>query len=458
MVRWDELPELVLAKISSYCDLLDRVCISKTCRAWEIASYRPEVWTNICISGQKLLLQISCNMMCLDEMISDKQINSDLLNFTRRGSPLTRRLSINLCREFDAEILAIFATSCKNLEHLDISIWPSDSREKLDYTVYDSFRNILYGKNNLHTIRIYEVPLINCFRSVENTHTGEYFRNTTIPFNVSHAQQLKVLWIINSFKSHSLSSLMYLVNLKELAINPQQLNYSLLKHLASKSLRDLYLVANENCREFYNEAMNNTQWEDIRKHGPQLRVHCYFSCNHEWTEKDVILKSKMPLKSLVYRKNVLLRYPGDIFNCLIDHNDTLEEFVDYSMSELTYQQGHDETFENRLDHGIIKLVTNCRQIKLLTVKEPLSIASLAIVAHANPNIKKLLIRSDMILHKNDVPDDVFPNDITKNDASLLCERPELLEAKMSEWLCSPWKSLSRSDYFRFINEKYKNFR
>lgn len=166
----------------------------------------------------------------------------------------------------------------------------------------------------------------------------------------------------------------------------------------------------------------------------------------------------MPLKSLVYRKNVLLRYPYDIIGCLVEHSDTLEEFVDYSMSELTYQQGHVTSFENRLDRGIINLAASCRHLKWLTVKEPLSIATLVLVANANPNIEKFLIRSDMILKQNDVPYDLFPDDVTRGNAELLCKEPELLEEKMSELLGFSWKVLSRRDYFRIINEKYKNFR
>lgn len=283
MAEWSELPELVIAKISSYCDLIDRVCMSKTCKAWDSATYRPEVWSNVGISGQKLLLQVSMNMMCLDEMISDKQISSDILNFIDKGSPKTRRLSINICREFDAEILETFIAKGKHLEHLEVSIWPPDAGQRLDYKVYESLRKLFQGKYNLHTIRIYEVSLVNYFRSSEISCTPSV--GTNIPLNVAHAHQLKVLWIVNSFKSHSLSSLMYLVNLKELAINPHQLNFSLLKHLASNSLKNLYLVANENCRDFYNEAMSDEQWKSIRTNGPYLRVHCFLSCNHEWTEK-----------------------------------------------------------------------------------------------------------------------------------------------------------------------------
>lgn len=468
MANWAELPEVVLGQILSYVDILDKFCVNKTCKAWALASFRPEAWRNLRISGDKLCLQISCNMMCLDEMISDVQICTELLTFISKGSPAMKHFQIMLCRWFDVKILEIVVSHCKNLIELEVAIWPN-TREKLDQKVFEILHSFLSQKHTLQVVRIYDVPVnkhedggesrhdnpsLLSFRQYELQQCTKY---VPLPFDARHAQHLHEVWLINSFKTHSLSNIMYLVNLTELAVNPQQLNYSLILHLASKSLRNLFIVANENTREFYNSALNDVQWKSIKETGPNLKVHCYFSCMHEWAEKDTIFKSSMPLTSLVYRKNVWLRYPREISEFLTLYSNTLEEFVDYSLSELTYRQGH-ETFDARIDNWLIIIARNCQRLKWLTVKEPLSSSTILLVATLNRNIAHFLVRDDMIIYKNDVPDAVFPDETSKTIAGIQCETQAQLITNMSELLNLTWTPLPRSNYFAILNEKYKKFK
>ena len=469
MADWTCLPEVVLGKVLSYLEILDKFCISKTCRSWECAAFRPEAWANVHISGEKLFLQITCNMMCLDEMISEQKFSSELLFFVQKGSHLIKNLNITFCRQFDIELFKQLTSDCQYLTSIQLSIW-SNTKEKLDMMpIHDCINNLFIKKKDIKVVRIYDVssgafpkkltdqspfldgdviPGLNVSKS----------KYPTIPFGASHAQHLKELWIVNSFKLHSLRNILYLVNLTELAINPQHLNHSLLVHLASYSLTDLFIVANENTREFYNEAINDIQWKDIRRNGPTLRVHCYFSCTHEWAEKDVIFKPSMPLASLVYRKNVWLRYPCFISDFMSAYCETLEEFVDYSLSELTYQQGYAKSFLSRMDNWVINIARNCQKLKWLTVKEPLSSASLILIACLNRNIRRFLVRDDMIIYTNDIPDDVFPDEVIRKTVTLFHETPEKLNEKMSEILNTRWTPLSRSNYFAILNNKYKKFK
>lgn len=129
MADWTGLPDLVLGIVLSYSEILDKFCISKTCRSWECAAFRPEAWANVCVSGEKLLLQITCNMMCLDEMISDQKFSSELLFFVQKGSHLIKNLDITFCRPFDIELFQKLTSDCRNLTSLQLSIW-SNTKDK----------------------------------------------------------------------------------------------------------------------------------------------------------------------------------------------------------------------------------------------------------------------------------------------------------------------------------------
>ncbi|CAC5416474.1 unnamed protein product [Mytilus coruscus] len=444
MADWTCLPEVVLGKVFSYSEILDKFCISKTCRSWECAAFRPDAWANVCISGEKLLLQITCNMMCLDETISEQKLSSELLFFVQKGSNLIKNLNVTFCRPFDIELFKQLTSDCQNLTSLQLSIG-CNTEEKLDMMIHDCK---LTAESPFLDGDV--IPRLNVSNS----------KYPTVPFGTSHAQHLKELWIVNSFlKVHFLRNILYLVNLTELAINPQQLDHSLLVHLASNSLRDLFIVANEKTPSFYNEApISDAQWKDIRRNSPTLRVHCYFSCTHEWADKDVIFKPSMPLASLVYKRNVWQRYPFLIYHFMSAYCETLEEFVDYSLSEGTYEQDYGKTFLPRMDNLVITVARNCQKLKWLTVKEPLSSASLILIACLNRNIRRFLVRDDMIIYTNDIPDDAFPDEVIKQTVNLFHETPEKLNEKMSEILNTIWRPLSRSNYFAILNNKYKKFK
>ncbi|XP_063397768.1 uncharacterized protein LOC134682104 [Mytilus trossulus] len=465
MADWTCLQEVVLGKVLRYSEILDKFCISKTCRSWECAAFRPEAWANVCISGEKL--QITCNIKCLDETISEQKMSSELLCFVQKGSNLIKNLHVTFCKPFDIELFKQVISDCQNLTSLQLSIG-CNTDEKLEMLIHDCVNNLFINKKDIKIVRIYDVSLPKKLIDQSpfldgdvipglNVSKSEY---PTVPFGASHAQHLKELWIVNSFlEVHFLRNILYLVNLTELAINPQQLDYSLLVHLASNSLRDLFIVANEKTPTFYNEApINDAQWKDIRRNSPTLRVHCYFSCTHEWADRDVIFKPSMPLASLIYKQNVWLRYPFLIHHFMSAYCETLEEFVDYSLSERTYEQDYGKTFLSRMDELVITVARNCHKLKWLTVKEPLSSASIILIACLNRNIRRFLVRDDMILYTNDIPDDVFPDEVIKQTVNLFYDTPEKLSEKMSEILNTRWTPLSRSNYFAILKNKYKKFK
>ncbi|KAL3881493.1 hypothetical protein ACJMK2_027925 [Sinanodonta woodiana] len=436
---WNTLPELAIAKILSHLSLLDRLNASKVNKTWHAASFRGEVWHQFSFLEDSLNFELLgadytaniCNGKRLNGVLHEltvyiqncgRHIKEMELNLKHRGS----------LRLFDQLVSVCHGVICFTL------------RVDSDILAVDSFKLNLYkfcqGNVQLEVVSVEEVD----FKT----------RNEQLPLSLIHSNRLTQLRMVNSFCSNSLSNLMYLVNLKELALCPNSLNFSLLCHLASKSLRVLHIVANSKTKEFYQEALNDSQWREICRQGPNLRVHCHLGVNHEWTEKDIFLKPNMPVQSLIFCKILLLNYPH-LTPLLCNYHNTLETFIDYSMDLGSYSIYSTEEEIQAKERFIIQLVQHSPQLRTLAVKEVISSGASLLIAYTNRHLDELFLLEERIVYANYI-DDFELSEEVQSFVRSNCNQKRFSSA-MSDLLGREWHPMTRPEYIETILKKYSLF-
>ncbi|XP_060065454.1 uncharacterized protein LOC132545782 [Ylistrum balloti] len=437
---WETLPEVVLGKVFSQLDVVGKIYIRSICLHWQRASSRPEVWKSFAYSERNVW----------DSMFP-LGMPASIEDFERY-------------RKFHEELLFCVRTFGAFFTNVELELKGNQSWE-----VFDCLSQTSHKVNSLILLKrvegeTFSIPFKTavfefCKRNVKirNVHIDDVNfqgqKNEALPLGLIHSAYLQNLRIVNSFKGCSLSNLMYLVNLKELTINPNQMNFSLLKHLAGCSLRHLYIVANYKTKDFYNEALSNFHWKEIRQCGPKLRVHCRLAVLHEWTEKEVLLKANMPLSSLVYRKNRWVKCWAELSRTLSKYGDTLEEVVDFSLSEQVYRHSDHIGYFDRIDQHVLNIIRWCPKLSTFTVKETLSSAIILLVAYHKRDFPNLLIREDMISYLNDLPDDITEDIAARNFVDNNWQKGIFCQA-MSCILGREWRPLDKEEYCRLVQWKY----
>ena len=439
---WEELPHLVLARVFSYLDVIDRINVGKTCSMWQSAAQFPEVWTHFRYSENEIWEKLfPAGIPCTVEDISlFEKISEEILELVKRNVKFFRHVSVALRGLHSFAVFMEISNQCVSLSHLSVyQLVQQKSCEKLH-----PLAALLERNKKLKYVRVEDVRQF-----------GD--KNSAVPMGLGHGKCLSTLWIVNSFYSNSLSNVMYLINLRQLAMSPLHLNFSLLKHLASHSLRELYIVANSKTREFYNEALSDEHWKEICKCGSHLKVKCFLAVSHEWAQKEIFLKPSMPLTSLVYRKNVWLKYISTISEMMAQHSDTLEEFVDFALTEGPYQQPRNRAFADRVDRHLLHIVRSCPKLTTLITKEMLSSAALIAMAYINRGLSGLVIREDMIEYVNDLPITHEMNDPSCMIKVAYNYTKDTLCGVMSKLLGIDWKPLSVEEYKQYLSHRYSAF-
>ncbi|OWF36000.1 uncharacterized protein LOC110442233 [Mizuhopecten yessoensis] len=437
---WEALPEVVLGNVFSNLDIASKIAIRSTCLHWRRASSRPEVWKSFSYSERMIW-----------ESMFPLTMPASMEDFERY-------------RKFHEELLFCVKMYGAFFTDVELEVKGTQSSE-----VFDRLSKVSHKVNSLTLLKRIEGETFSgrlktaifqfCKRNVRMTNVRiddlnfQGQKNETLPLGLGHSSCLQKLRIVNSFKDCSLSNLMYLVNLKELTINPNQMNFSLLKHLAGCSLRQLNIMANYKTKDFYNEALSNFHWKEIRKCGPKLRVHCQLAVLHEWTEKEILLKASMPLSSLVYRKNRWVKCWPELGRILSNYGDTLDELVDFSLSERVYNHSDDMEFSDRIDEHILDIIKCCPKLLTFTVKETLSSATILLIAFQKRNFPNLLIREDMIIYLNDLPDDITADVAARNFVDNNWEKGMFCRA-MSFLLGREWHPLNKAEYYQLVQAKY----
>lgn len=439
-VQWETLPEVVLAKIFSNLDLLCKIVIRETCIHWRRALSRPEVWKTFVYSEKEIweALFPTAVPTSIQDFELYRSFHEELLVCIKSYGAFFKHIEIELKGVQSWEVFK----SLSEVSHKAISFAFMKKVEGETFSGPLKAAILEFCKRNTRIVNV-RIDDLNC--------PGQ--KNDSLPLGLSHSSRLQKLCIVNSFRGCSLSNLMYLVNLKDLAINPNHMNFSLLKHLAGCSLQHLYIVANYKTKEFYMEALSDFHWNEIRKCGPRLRVHCLLSVSHEWTEKEVLLKPTMPLASLVYRKTKWVRSWEELSRVLSKYGDTLQELVDFGVHDGVYKHPDHIDYSDRIDHHILQIVHSCPKLTTFTAKELLSSATLLLIAFQRREFSNLYIREDMIEYLNDLPDEITLDMAARNFVDGHWEKDTFCLA-MSTLLGREWHPLDKEEFSQLVQGKY----
>ena len=451
---WANLPHVVLIKIFQNLPCLDRICVRYVCESWSIVSSCRDVWKSFDFFEKDIDESITTLQEVLDEYKADMHdfgINSTvsprtlyqpiLLDVIRKYGKYFQELTLISGGDFisdgtvSAKLLMAVCEESSSLTRICLqNIKSGQCQEKVC--------TLLQRNRQLQNIRLISLKF-DC-------------KNDPLPIGLHHALTLKKLYLVNSFKSYNLGTLMYLVNLKELAIEPQFLSYSLLHHLTGHSLTDLYIVAISRMTGVYQEALQDWHWQEICKQGPNFRVHFRFSTTYEWTEKEIILKPSVPVKSIIYYKYRLVHFIP-LSPLVQQYFQTLETFVDYSNAMVSYEAAHNISRNDivEVNKSLLDIVRQCQNLQTLAVKEVLASSTLLAMASLNKNLKDLCVMEDQIIYENITDTAKVPEDV----AQIVMENwtQEKFVRKMSVILGIDWHPLCCEQYLKKVARVCNNF-
>ncbi|XP_045196091.2 F-box/LRR-repeat protein 21-like [Mercenaria mercenaria] len=393
VIDWTNLPEVILGNIFRHLPTVDRLSIGTVCVAWENAANRPEVWECFDFSEKDVdefgndldLLRSELFFSDFDGSIQEAIIDTYISVIKQFGRSF-RQVNVLFKGRNSNRILYTLSDCCCNITHLSLQRLPQNVQVVRNHD--SSYRQAVYNIIQRNT-KLDELIV----RDIDNYADSQ--QKCPLPLGASHSCAIKALTIIQSFQSCNLGNFMYLVNLHELALEPHFLSYSLLHHLAGKSLRVLHILAVSKHMEFYNEALQDWQWREIKKQGPKLCVHCLFRVSHEWTEKDIILKKEIPMKCLKYAKYHLLNYPV-LTGLVCNYSATLVDFIDFSPYQKSYELAQGKRSDQpQINSCILQIVVSCPLLRTLAVKEVLYSQNVLFMLSVNKNLD-ILLREDQI--------------------------------------------------------------
>ena len=439
-IDWSSIPYVILIEIFNKLSCLDRICVMYVCKSWHEAVNSVEVWKSFDFSSEMIDAKID-----LKELLNGDSDNCNAS--TTRG--LLRHIfkqiikthgkhfeSVCLNSEdaFSGEVLVSVCQECCNLRRLLLKNITSNKNKEMVCSLLQKNKKL----QSLHLVSI----------------KFDFVKNEPLPIGHRHSLTLQKLCLVNSFRTYNLGTLMYLVNLKELAVEPQFLSYSLLYHLAGHSLVDLYILAISKLTGFYNEAMQEWHWKEICKQGPNLRVHFRFSSSHDWTEKEILLKPYIPIKSLIYFKYRLVHFIP-LRPVLLQYSSSLQVFIDFSIAMVSYEAARSDKDIVSMNKCLLDIVLKCQELHTFSVKEVLATSTLLAMVSLNNNLKNLYIMEDQILYENildrtDVPEEIF--DLIDENCT-----KESFTRKMSDIMGCMWRPLSSDDHFQVVAQLCDNF-
>ena len=445
---WAYLPHVVLSQIFQNLSSLDRLTASYVCQSWFTASTSRDTWRSFDFSADSI---DDCKLDIAELMNGPVLINNVSGNVEQLEDPrvlIIQMIYLDIIKKFgkyfqNLSLKSDGLTTCILYDSLYLVCdrLKSISLQNVSNRFQEIFCALLQKNRNLVNIRLVNLK----FDS----------KNEPLPIGHHHALTLKKLYLVNSFKTYNLGTLMYLVSLKELSMEPQLLSYSLLHHLASYSLTDLYILALSKITGFYQEAMQDWHWREICKQGPKFRVHFRFSSSHEWTEKEIILKPSIPVKSMIYYKYRLVHFIP-LRPLVVQYSSTLEVFIDYSIAMASYDAARSDKDIAGMNCCLLDIVRYCQNLRTFAVKEVLSSSTLLAMVAVNKNLKELYVMEEQIIYENftdsykELPDGI---------SELLNENctEETFVPKMTDLLGKPWRPLRSEDYFQTVKSLCSHF-
>ena len=383
-MSWSCLPEVPLSLAFSHLEIWDKLSVWKTCSRWRYALERFDSWPILECSWWKLFHEnpegiITHNYDFLEDF--DKCMNNCGVCIRDVA------IHLNTAEPNGYQVLETISKYCCDIRTLSISKCVVANPKPTGIMSDERFTAViiaLFKKNmKLKGIRVRDCQF-------------DVLKNELLPFGLLHTDCLESLDIVNSFTDHSLSNIMWMVNLTELTINPNHLNFSLLKHLTNHSLKDLRIVSNCERHDFYFEGMSEEQWQILRECGPKLKVHCYVLTDrsNEWTDFKTFFKRNIPLYTFVMHGSRSFKILYFLGQFLYSFKDTLEEFVDFSAYYIKLGMKCSE--ELSFDEFVIEVIDNCRKLKTVAFKEVLTAKAITHIANSGEKLVDLLIQEDRI--------------------------------------------------------------
>ena len=393
MAAWDDLPDLLLGKIFSYLPTTDKLIQvdEPVCVKWAEAVKRPEVWHTFTFSEDEFQFELATAVFGQHTQERDLYFENiskqKIMETIRNVGKYFKVVRLYYRGKQSSQIINCLTENCFSVKNLKI------------YRIHD-FVNVV--KNHQHACKqaVYRLIKQNTGLQILDVKDLDTYDSTVtqtcdvLPVGAGHSQCLQQLYFFQSFQINNLGNLMYLVNLRELAIEPKVLSYSLLYHLVGQSLRDLHIVALSKHVEFYKEALQNWQWKQICSQGQHFRVHCHFGVGHEWTEKEIMLKKEMPVRTFKYQKDHLLHY-DTLSPLLMCYSSTLEVFIDLSFSMKIYEFAKRDSKYLSINVQILNFVRACRNLKILIVKEVLLSSTILAMLEGNNELEIILMEDQV---------------------------------------------------------------
>lgn len=439
---WSNTPEVILSRIFGFCDLFTRLKVPDVCRSWHSACHRGESWSAFVYSEYDLVTEVLFSEYKEGLAEQLEAINKRIIDVIRLFGKGFRSVTLELTDSASYDVLEQLSITCRQLRHL---------------TVLRSCKHGILNQASpkgkwLKTVLLENTKLRHV--CIENIDFVAQTKNEAIPLGTKHTG-LKNLRIINSFFNNSLSSLMYLVNLKELWLCPQLLNYFMIKQLSSLSLRTLYIVGTRRCPHLYTESISDNQWREIRQVAPKLKVHCRLSGTRQWSEEALLLNVALPVVSLVYAKYAWLDYTK-LVPLILNYNNTLHEYVDCNVYDLPDPDISVE-YHGRVDAHVLKISKECLSLHTLCLKTVISSSMLLLMVKINKSLKNLYIREDTIKYCWDLPVD----ELALEQEDIEFAKQHWCQRKFCEGISSvlgySWEPLSKDSYADLVRSKYCGF-
>ncbi|XP_069187995.1 uncharacterized protein [Procambarus clarkii] len=227
------------------------------------------------------------------------------------------------------------------------------------------------------------------------------------------------------------------INLRTLAISPQNISEELLQLLEDTALRNLFIIQNkytENCRSISYKA-----WRQCRQKNPKLRVHLCIEGN---SRMDIVHQLCAPVKSIVYDSPYARITTSMMLTNVEFYKHDLEVFAHKQLPRFYMPR----SFHDRIDSSLLLLVRQCPYIHTLAVREKVSTATVLLIAHSAKNLQFFYVRRNAILLKADWP--MNPN-WTPVFYTWLCKSAlsyEAMECEVSQILGYRWQALTDKQF------------
>ncbi|KAL8620264.1 hypothetical protein ACOMHN_064554 [Nucella lapillus] len=430
LADWANTPQITLVNIFTYLPVVDRQNAAQVCAAWQTASSHPVVWRRFDYGVNPVSDTFDRLKQRFDELHAR---HGQYVDIIETHSHKFSHVHIVLYYSQSYDILKKLAEECRNLNCCVIRVHDSTQLSEESRRIVDQ---LLSTNTSLQDIRLKNV---NFFAGNE--------MNSPFPIGPAHTRSLRKLSLVNSFRQNNLSALMYLINVTELTVVPQQIRFTWLHHLAKASLRTLNIVNTIGVWKFDFHTLPEESWKQIAQLCPRLRVNCYivdvFNCSK-------LLCHGIPLSTLSCCEYFNLKLKP-LHQVITRYAETLTTLVYHSHIQMSYR-----CQPLAADDQVLAIVRSCPQLRTLAVKDSLHSSTLLLLVQLCPSFRDPVIREDMIHYQLHIPEGVPLSPEVRDYTAANFGEDNFVPA-MSRLLQSEWRPLPQKEYFRVLKARYNSW-